>query len=265
MLRLTKGISAAALCVGLPVVLPGIAISQDLRGVGSFDIRMDGKEWVLPPSDQRAAIAKIAEQVPRLVVSYDGWTGVTRRLDSVAEFLTRRERGITRDESVVASAKSIALELGLEPSDFREYGHWSALDCSRHPARECASVRQWAFGMPVFEAVLTVHFNPSLRVSRVDNLFVPSVHESVNTLEAEITADEALELALANACLEPGELTLEPTDVELMWLPIRRGRTRLVWSFRVDQVRFLVDAVDGVVWYRRDPWSRSAASEPRRC
>ncbi|NJL27060.1 MAG: hypothetical protein HC897_03835, partial [Thermoanaerobaculia bacterium] len=64
--------------------------------------------------------------------------------------------------------------------------------------------------------------------------------------------------------LDAANVSRQPIDARLMWLPIRAGQARLVWNFQIETLDgehwfdFTVDAVSGQVWTRAD-WIADAS------
>ena len=168
--------------------------------------------------------------------------------------------------------------LGLQQADLNEY---QVADVAVNQAAGSTHVylRQVFQGLPVYNGQLHVNVNRDGRIMSVNNGWVPALAAAVGPAAPALTAGQAVQraaghLGLAPATtpsslgppegktqrtqVDPGGVSIEPIDAELMWLPIRRGDVRLVWNFQVHTGNLdhaydmTVDAGGGDVWTRFD-------------
>ncbi|MEO7793519.1 MAG: M36 family metallopeptidase, partial [Thermoanaerobaculia bacterium] len=273
-------VSPLVLCLGA-VAASAIVPSANTKGDEgrNFDLRekyahaADGASSLA----QSSAIELLAGALPELFADLDPATGTTRSLFNRSGYLTGPDARAARTIALDFIGKNLSL-LGISAADFAGYevtdDVYSAVDGSTH-----LYLRQRHDGLPVYNGQLQVNVNRDGRILSVNNLFLPAVALAVNERQPSLSAAAVLDvvaahLGLANAGaaqqlpVAPGtqqvtrvlvpELSLEPVDLALMWLPIRQGEARLVWNFRVDTLdgehwyNFNVDAQDGRIWTRVD-------------
>ncbi|MEM7356285.1 MAG: M36 family metallopeptidase, partial [Acidobacteriota bacterium] len=246
----------------------------------NFDARINHNVAMkaAPSIDQKLAVESLRAEVPGLAVTFDETLGITRSLYNPTGYLT----GPALEK---ASPAEIALDyvkanlpaLGLKASDLSY--EITDLVPSNVSGATRLYLRQMHFGIPVYNAQLQINVNRDGRIISVNNAFVSNLGIALKADGPQISAAEAVASAAEHlsvgllampkaASIEEGvqkttlmevkELSTEPIEAQLMWLPIRGGDVRLVWNFMVythDSQHWYdmnVDAQSGQVWTRFD-------------
>lgn len=255
-------------------------IASPVLGISEpgYDLREEiGRQAIEPSRAQLEEFLAIQAIYPDLAATYDTYSGATRTLYNMTGFVTEPGGTETALERAFDYAEANTLLLGLEPADL--FGLeltdevFSAVDGVTH-----VYFRQRYADIPVYNGQLHVNVTADNRILSVNNSFVPDLAGSANAEYPVLVAAVALVLAAAEidlepdlppvvdpTSLEPGVTLLnapgissEPVAARLMWLPIQRGQTRLVWNFLIytpDGVHAYdinVDAETGVTWTRFD-------------
>ena len=247
--------------VGLATALPvsGIGAATHEPGAGesgrAFDLRTTlGVGAPTLTASQSRAVARLRAELPGLLVSADERTGAVRTLSNASGYLTGPNGGDAERVALDFVSRNADL-FGLSAEDLRNY------EVTDRYVSEASGVthlylRQQHAGLAVYNAQLHANVAADGRILSINNQFVPGIALAVNSTRAAISADEAV-AALARH-LGVAELGAQPSEAQLMLLPIRQGEVRLVWNFNVDlekQARWYdvtVDALDGRVWTRFD-------------
>ena len=252
------------------------------RAPRSFDARVEANRdlELAPATEQAAAIDQLRASQPELAASFDPATGATRSLYNRTGYLTDAAPEAT------SSARQVAFDfvqrqlpaLGLTAQDLTDAEVTDDVFTKVTGATHIYW-RQRYQGLPVFNGQLHVNVNRDRRVISVNNAFMPRLASAANGTTPALSAADAvlraashLELGSARTpklvqtlpgperrtTLQADDISLEPIEASLMWLPIRRGQARLVWNFMVytrdrnHVYTFNVDAADGKVWTRFD-------------
>jgi extracellular elastinolytic metalloproteinase len=244
----------------------------------NFDARAPQKALTVAPQDlaQQNAVAAMRAQMPELMVTFDASTGVTRSLYHRTDYLTAPAAGDPLDIALDWVKKN-ARALGLSPSDVQHYeitdNVYSAVTGASH-----IYLRQTHRNIPLYNGQLHINVNRDGQIISVNNAFLANFAQAVNPDQPALSAAQAVERAAQHlgldvptpAVLSPGQgprqttqldptdLSLEPIEASLMWMPIQRGEARLVWNFQIATTDaahwydFTVDGQDGTVWTRFD-------------
>lgn len=234
-----------------------------------------------PALDQVRAIETLRDRLPGVVATYDRRTGVTRTLRNREGYLTEPRAGDPTSIAVEFARGRSGL-LGLDAADIAEHEVADVVP-SRITGSTHVYLRQRYRGLPVYNGQLQIHVNHEGRISGVNNHFMPGVAQATNNIRPGLGAFAAVESAaehlgiahretprLLSSGKGPEQLTrfslqqlsLEPIEARLKWLPIRRGEMRLVWNFQIHTIDeqhiydLTVDAETGQVWTRFD-WVNS--------
>jgi extracellular elastinolytic metalloproteinase len=232
--------------------------------------------------EQLEAAEDFRARIPGLILTQDRDTGAVRTLHNPIGYLTGP--GVEKDPVRLALdflSANHAL-LGLTESDLSEYEVTDTIR-SRTSGNTHVYLRQMYRDLPVYNGQVHVNVNPEGRIASVNNASMPDVAHAANQTTPAIGAFEAaaraashlgMTLDKAPPALQTdkapqrttrfvlSELSREPLEARLMWLPIRRGEMRLVWNFQVHTLDeqhvydFTVDAASGKVWTRFD-WIQS--------
>ncbi|HEX2163943.1 MAG TPA: M36 family metallopeptidase [Thermoanaerobaculia bacterium] len=276
---------AAGAARAQPVAPPGPPDAPGERR--NFDARPgENAGFEQPPAPfQVAALERLRERVPELLVTFDPASGVTRSLWNAVGTLTDEPAPgdpIAVTESFLAENLDL---LGLDPGDLDDFVISDLVFSRQNGALHLYLLQVYA-GIPVYNGQLQVHLDAKGRVISVNNDFAPRLGAAVNVLRAERGAEEAVASALRHLGLEPVEpavvagpegdrqethldpagVSREPIVARLVWVPVRRGIARLAWNFQLHTLDgrhvydFTVDAVSGRVWTRID-WVSEATYE----
>lgn len=91
-------------------------------------------------------------------------------------------------------------------------------------------LRQRHAGLSVYQGQLAVHVNRDGRILSVNSAFVADLAQTVNERQAALAAPQGC--------------------IDLMWLPVAPGETRLVWYCEDGKSESTIDAATGQVWTR---------------
>ena len=256
-------------------VAPDHSLGHDQR---NFDARIayNADYDAAPTLVQRQRLAGFNEQVSA-AVTFDLATGATRTLYNQTGYLTEPNPASPLEIALGFINQNAEL-LGLAATDMAEYeitdNVYTAVSGSTH-----IYFRQMYGGLPLYNGQLQVNINRDGRILSVNNLFMPSMAQAVNSPQPAFGAAHAVALAAAHLGISANGLELigdpangpdqrtmirakglsqDDIEAELMWLPIRRGDARLVWRFQVRTFDnnhwydMTVDAHDGRIWTRFD-------------
>lgn len=225
---------------------------------------------------QRFEVDQLRAAMPDLRVEFDSTTGATRSLWNVADYLTPPDGRSPLDiaEDFVVSRVSL---LGLTDSDLVDMELTDQVYSSVSGVTHLY-FRQRVNGIPLYNAQLHVNVTRDGRILSVNNAFLPNLTASIASLRPALTAAAAVRAVGAHLgvpdvvpVVESAEggarqttgvsapaLSSEPITVQLMVLPVARGRARLVWNFQIATLDgrhvfdLTVDAETGQVWTRVD-------------
>lgn len=274
-------VSALFLCAVLVIAAGAAALVPEPDAAErNFDARVDfNRSFALAPSAlQHESLQSLAASVEELAVTFDDRFGTVHTLSSHTGYLTSgrqasREPLETALRFVRANLAALGLEAGdlagLEVTDLVE----SAVSGATH-----IYLRQRHAGLPVYNAQLHVNVNRDGRIISVNNAFVPGLaraavagRETLGAGAAVASAERHLGIVLRSAPAQLGAasdegmvriegrgVSKEVIEARKMWLPVRAGMVRLVWSFQVQTLDdqhwydMTVDAETGAVWTRFD-------------
>lgn len=253
--------------------------AEDTR---NFDARIaaNGGHRALTVSDASlAAEDALAAEAPGLAVTFDANTGVARNIRTRTGFLTGPHPG-ARPEDVAREFTSRHKDLlGLTDLDLESLTLTDAVT-SEVGGNQHLYFQQSFRGIPVYLGQLQVHLDRDGRVLSVNNAVMPNLRDAANNDLAGVSAPRAVAAAARHLGLEiarpvtagiqsahsvriPGQdLSQDPIDAKLVWLPVRKGQAHLAWNFQIrtldDQHWYdlTVDAHTGQVWTRVD-WTAS--------
>ena len=282
----TKTLAAVALCA----VLGGPLHAQSgphahAHSVRDYDARIDVTKSLeaAPSAAQTEGIAQFRRAHADLLVSFDPTTGVTRSLYNPVGYLSESQSGDALDLARAFLDEHRAT-LGLSAADIDAFEITDDVPSTPTGARRLY-LRQTHAGLPVFNGQLHFNFNRDGRLISVNNAFFPDLAQTVPSGVPSLDGRRALGLAtehlglglesapeLLQAAQDPQqsslwswpEMSYEPIEANLMWLPVRRGQVQLVWNFqmftpdRMHMYDFNVDAHSGEIWTRFD-WVEEAS------
>ena len=183
--------------------------------------------------------------------TFDHTSGVTRTLSNPVGYLTEPRGGDPTDIALEFIEENLDL-FGLEAGDIDEIEITDVVRSSSTGATH-VYLRQKHQGLPVYNAQLQIHINREGRILSLTNAFIPNLRPSLKPLFAAISAVQAVLSAardlnfavdLSPRILEEphgfqrltpliaDQLSKEPIQAELMWLPVGRD-LKLVWRFQV--------------------------------
>ncbi len=273
--------------LGLPVLVatllatPGFlaaAVSSSDEGRnfdarGSYNLEFEAT----PTAAQLNAIDDFRAQYPDLLVSFDLQTGATRTLFNAVGYLQPEVRGPALDVGLGFARRNLDL-LGLTSADLEEHEVADSVP-SKVSSSSHIYLQQLHRQIPVYNGQIQFNIGKNGRLLSLNNGFLPFLSGAVNATDPHLNAVEAVLSAARHLDLEigkepeekspptgprqrtsmsGGDVSLEPLEAALAWLPIRRDEARLVWNFQVhtpDQQHIYdlnVDALDGKVWTRFD-------------
>jgi len=252
----------------------------------NFDARIETNRGLdhRPVPAQLRALEQLESDVPGLMKRFDRTTGVTRTLSHPTRPLTDGPVGgrTARENARAFIEREIdALGLGIQDLEGMEVTDVvpSAVTGATH-----LYFRQTLDGIPVYNGQLQVNLDRDGRIQSLNNAFLPNLRRSASSLNAKLSAADAvgaaaedlgLDLPAAPQTLTVGDdpqrttrldgtgLSQDDIEARLMLLPINRGNARLVWNFQIQTLDgqhwydLNVDAVSGKVWTRFD-WTNSA-------
>ena len=246
------------IALGAVIAAPAAAQVVELR---SFDRRIELNQGfsVAPSPVQRAGASRLrASGVDGVAVTYDSVTGVARSLSSHTGQLTAGSAGLRAEDHALDFVRDNLDLLGLVPADLDDYEVTDTV-VSRVSRSTHLYLRQRALGLPLYNGQLQINLDRDGRILSVNNAFLPSLAQSVNTTRPVIAAAEARAAAARQIGLDLDAAPQpSPGEPRLMLLPIRRGQARLVWNLQLrtagsrHHFDFTVDAVTGEVWTRFD-------------
>ncbi len=228
-----------------------------------------------------AAQGRAAETLRRpgldLAVTLGRTTGAARTLSNRVGYLSDPRTGDALAIGLDWARANLEL-LGLQAADLDDYevtdDVYSAVTGATH-----VYLRQRHLGLAVYNAQLHFNVNRDGRLVSVNNAFLPEIAGAAGGGVAGLAAADALGAAALHlgvslaappevlatgsserrpTTLRSPELSYRDVEAQLMWLPIRRGMARLVWSFqlfipdRTHVYDFTVDAHSAEVWTRFD-------------
>lgn len=238
---------------------------------------------VQPTTEQRAATTALAATVDDLAVTFDAVTGAAHSITSHTGYLSGPQPGADPVDRALEFARENRQVLGLTDQDLR---HFEVIDVV-HSALTGAThvyLRQTHRNIAVYNGLLQVSVNRDGRVLSVNNAFVPELAAAVQGVQPALEARDAFERGLDHLGIQSVEgaevlntaqvarrttvlrhrgVARNDITVELFWLPITAGETRLMWNFQIDLLDgehyydFNVDATTGEVVTRFD-WVNSA-------
>lgn len=255
--------SCAAL-LALGATCAGVTLARAATEARDFDARaqvVDRAPIAAPRTAQAAALAALRRQLPDLAASTDPATGVTSSLWNRGGYLSAAAKG---DPKVLALAflRAHAAALGLDDADLDGLELTDSVFSSATGATHLY-FRQVYAGKPVYNGQIQVHVNRAGRVISVANGAVADIAGATAAARAGTPGTAAAAIAAAARHLGVS-LSASGVTARQMWLPVRAGDARLVWSFAVEtpdrahHYDFTVDALDGAVWTRFD-WTRDAS------
>ena len=247
-----------------------------------YDLRPKANANALQGSvaEREAEFATRSARAGELNLRVDRATGVTRSVRNATGYLTEAKAGEPLQIAYDYVGDHLGL-LGLTAGDLVDAEVtdevFSAVTGATH-----IYLRQRHAGLPVYNGQLSVHVNRDGRILGVNNAFMSHLASSVNSVQPSLSAADAVSAAAEHLGIDaqsiqagtPGtgalkttrlesDLSLDPIDATLAWLPIRAGVARLVWNFQIrtpDSQHWYdltVDAADGTIWTRID-WVASA-------
>lgn len=251
------------------------SVSYASQGERHFDARLE-----LPRAAQAQrpspTLDALSANVQELSIEADEITGAVRSLSSHRGYLTDPARGEPMSIAIDFVRRNVEA-LGLEAVDLTDYAVTNVVPSSVSGATRIY-LQQRHRGIPVYNAQLQINVNREGRIISVNNSFVPGLARSVRGLQPRVhlpgAVGEALRFsgraartpallrapsgAQQAARVDHTDISLEPIDGKLMWLPIQPGETRLVWNFQIHELSkeniwdLNVDAQSGKVWTRFD-------------
>ena len=263
------------------LVLSSTAVAQEER---NHDARLDHNAGfrAAPQPGQMRALAALRAEMPELQTTHDAAFGVTRSLYNATGYLTA-SRGSGAPEAIALDFVRAHLDaLGLTEKELAGYEVTDEV-FSQVSGATHLYLRQTYSGLPIYNAQLHVNLNRDNRIISVNNAFVPGLPTRRGPIVPRLDAAAAVEaaarqLGLASEAplrviarsddvqqttrLAASGLSLEDIEARLMWVPIRTGDVRLVWSFQVQTLDndhwfdLTVDADSGQIWTRFD-WMAS--------
>ena len=247
----------------------------------NFDLRIplqETQQAPAPTAAQRAALTALLAEGEDVAVTYDPVTGAAHSVTRHTGYLSGPHPGADPEVLAVEVAREIRELLGLTAQDLQ---HFEIADVvySRLTGATHVYLRQTHRNIAVYNGLLQVNVNRDGRVLSVNNAFVPDLAGVARGVQPALRPTEAFEVALDHLGIHPGaapEILSEDrgarqttvlrhrgvaendVTVELFWLPITAGETRLMWNFQIDLVDsdhyydFNVDAATGEVVTRFD-------------
>ena len=272
---------ALAAALALPAAHAFQAPPPGMGAGHSLDFRPHGElvtSLVNANPVQARAIDLFGARVPELRYEIDSLTGATTTLMNKVGFLTRAQKGDTKDIALSFVRDNTDL-FGLSVEDVSDYSIVTDIQTGsmRH-----IYLQQMVEGLPVFNAFLQINIHADGRILSVNNAFVPNLRSSFNRATPAITAEQALIAAAARVGRNAGPVYAVPalkqdeqqaTELQapewfdpdypvkarLVLLPVG-NQTRLAWNFTLmekrqkgvvaDQAEFNVDAETGYVWMK---------------
>lgn len=229
--------------IGLPAVLLLLAAtafatdpSVNLR---DYDARRALRAQAAPAQAapaQLQALGELSRGARDLAVTFDDVTGATRSIYDRAGYLTSPAEG-PAEEIALTYLQQHREALGLRLSDLEGLEVADRVPSAATGATHLY-LRQVHQGLPVYGAQLQVHVNRDGRILSVNNGFSPGLADAAVSPRPALTAEQAVAAASRvlglTGRLESGFESGDPvSNAQLMWLPVRAGEARLVWSFRL--------------------------------
>ncbi|WP_428265745.1 M36 family metallopeptidase [Haliangium sp.] len=280
------GTLALAGCTGEPIdaapETPAAAAASkgltDLEAQRNYDARIEFNK-ANPAVTTSVTELSLANRFPGLdlSVSFDDTTGATRTLSARVGYLTSASKGDALDIALSFVDDHVA-DLGITDADLAGMELTDRV-FSKVTGATHLYFRQTHQGLPVYNAQLHLNVNRDGKVLSVNNAFVPQLASAaglaspgIDAAQAAAGAAEHLGITLSAAptvaaqtfdtaqttVVEAPELSVEPIEAKLMWLPIQAGNVALVWNFQVHTLDrnhdfdMTVDANSGQVWTRFD-------------
>ena len=222
-------------CAGL---LSAQGRSQSNR-TQSFDRRAARVLHSAPNRTQMDAVAALRDELNgSLHATYDEASGVTRGLMNPVGKLTDPTPGHPLDIALDFLHSNLGL-LGLEPGDLDEIEICDVVT-SKASGTTHVYLCQEHRGLRIYNAQLQFHVSGDGAILGVNNGLVPGLRSNGKAAAAAIGDLDAC-MAVANhlglrppggRALRVSDLSTEPIDAKLMWLPEGRDLT-LVWRFQV--------------------------------
>jgi extracellular elastinolytic metalloproteinase len=261
--------------------------SRDAEYGRNYDLRIPlqvaQRVAMAPTPAQRAAVAALLAEGDDLAVTYDPVTGAAHSVTSRTGYLSGPNPGADPGDLAIELAREIRELLGLTDQDLR---HFEVTDLVHSSVSGATHVylRQTHRNIAVYNGLLQVNVNRDGRILSVNNAFVPDLATVARGVQPDLRPREAFERALDHlgiSSAEAAEILSEgrgarqtsvlrhrgvaqnDVTVELFWLPITAGETRLMWNFQLylldgeHYFDFNVDATTGEVVTRFD-WVSSA-------
>jgi extracellular elastinolytic metalloproteinase len=268
----------------LLISVAAVAVEPGHGAGRNFDARTLAKATATftPSSAQQAGVARLRAQVPELMVRFDARLGVTRTLRNPVGFLTATSPRPPMEAALDFVAANLDA-LGLTAADVAEFEVTDQVTSSVSGATHIY-LRQMRGGIPSYNSQLQVNVARDGQILSVNNAFLPGVATVRHIPVPKLSAAEAVVAAVAalgsviptpvilstddgpqrRTQVDFAGISSEPIEARLMWLPIQRGQSRLVWNFQIwtlDQQHvydFTIDARDGKLWTRFD-WVSDAS------
>ncbi|MEM9291719.1 MAG: M36 family metallopeptidase [Acidobacteriota bacterium] len=244
-----------------------------------FDARVEIQDGlrVAPTPRQQAAVDSLRAALPEVSARMDNAQGTLRTLSNPTGYLTASAPSEATPLSIGLSYVEAHLEaFGLVSQDLADYEISDLVESSVSGATHVYLLQRHA-GLPVVNGQLYFNVNRDGRLLSVNNAFAPELSKTSGSTTPRISATAAVAHAAEHLDLDPQAfvistaddprrttgveaptLSLEPIEATLWWLPVQRGKVRLVWRFLAfvpgDQhvFDFTVDAEDGRIWTRWD-------------
>lgn len=205
----------------------------------SFDRRAARVLYSAPTRTQMDAVAALRDELDgSLHATYDEASGVTRGLMNPVGKLTEPTPGHPLDIALDFLHSNLGL-LGLEPGDLDEIEICDVV-VSKASGTTHVYLCQEHRGLRIYNAQLQFHVSGDGAILGVNNGLVPGLRSNGKAAAAAIGDLDAC-MAVANhlglrpsggRALRVSDLSTEPIDAKLMWLPEGRDLT-LVWRFQV--------------------------------
>ncbi len=261
--------------VAISSLLAGAALADSHDEDRNYDARTDynASFSTSAAATQQAAVETLKRSMPGVAATFDATTGVTRSLYNTVGYMTAANAGnpVSIARQYIAQNYQI---LGLTQADLADLEITDVVHTKVTGATH-VYLRQTYDGLPVYNAQLHVNVNRDGRVISVNNAFLPRIADAVNSATPRIdpafaVTNAASHLGVYNGVqprtvqqattaqratfLLANDISLQPIEAKLMWLPIRAGDVRLVWNFEIQTLDsnhwydVNVDAQLGDVW-----------------
>ena len=238
---LRKCVSLALMVASLALGATSLAQGQRRAQRADYDRRASMNLRAAPNQVQIEALAALREDLDgSLLESVDSSSGVTHSLFNPVGKLTLPNAGDPLDIAVSFINDNLAL-LGLEEGDVDEIRVCDVVYSGVSGATHVYLCQQHK-GVEVFNVQLHVNVSSDGSILSVNNSFVPGLKGKLKSKVAGIQAEDAC-MAVANhlgirarralrqgELLRAADLSTEPIEPELVWVPVGRDVT-LAWRF----------------------------------